>query len=453
MKRSTSTLQRVDQQLSEKFNHRVYGIHRSKGYGLLAPVLLLLFSGLVTANEAGTDGRTEPVVIEIDRLSPDAGRGVNPDLIAPSVPGLAFFFHDGSIDYFDVGKPASGAFRDRLIAGGAVGRDTFGSSTPWRGLIAYPRPVRQLWIMNYPVSKIYLNPEDHRYLSFGGKFFPSDDAFVGNDDPKAHPLFDENGNFLGPVVIEIYGRDVFDGGVRPNDEQGIPYWDIETEPSQPSPPYEGPVEEKPIRPHPGYNGSEANPDGEPVIFLSELDSEKADFTRGDYPLARIRLTSGLDASFSGNWYNPEHAGEGFVFDVTTNEEDEKLLVVDWFTYGPGDKGRQLWLHGMGKMRDGVGNPDEFKVKVDLIKTRGGRFASEENPESVEHVPWGSVTLQFIDCDKAIVSVEPDRNAFNRDPYLISRISAPPVGTEHWCTKDREWSANRFQRVLGVDPLP
>lgn len=419
----------------------------------LLPVLLLVLSSPVDATEAGTDGRTEPIVIEIERLSPDAGRGLDSTLVAPSIVAVDFFFHDGTFDYFDIGKPAPPDFRENLIEGGKANRNLVSADTPHRGIIGYPRFNAQFGWTQYPISKTYLNPNEHRYVSFGAKLFPSDDAFAGNDNPRQYPLFDEQGNFLGPVIIEIHGRDILDGGVRVNDEQGVPSWDIETEAGQPTPPYEGPLEDKPIRPHPGYNGSRANPDGAPVVFLDELDADKADFTREPYPMARIRITSGLDASFSGNWYNPDHSGEGFIFDITTNARGEKLLVVDWFTYRPDDSGEQLWLHGVGNLRDGVGVPDEFELEMELLEPVGGRFASEQNPETVERRPWGTLRLDFVDCDSAEVFLTPLDEAFEREPYFIERLTPLPAGTERWCNDNRDFSWMRFMPWAGIDPPP
>lgn len=425
------------------------GAHKSKtNQGRLWSALVLLMSNSAVATEAGTDGRTEPIVIEVKRLSPDAGRGEVETLIGPSLVGLDFFFHSGDFDYFNTGEPASGEFRNELIRRGFTSRTLVSPDVPWRALVGYPRFNAQIGDTEYPITKVYLHPIDHRYVSFGGKIFPSDDAFVGNDNPRQYPVFNEHREFLGPLIIEIYGRDVLDGGVRVNDEQGIPGWDRGVGDG-----YTGSTVEEPIRPHPGFNGSQANPDGTPVIFLNELDAQKADFTREPYPIARIRISSGLDASFSGNWYNPAHDGEGFIFDITTNAQGEKLLAVDWFTYQPDGGGEQLWLNGVGRLRDGVGVPDEFKLEMELLEPVGGRFASEDNPETVERVPWGTMTLQFGDCDRAQVTLNPLDSAYEREPYLIERLTPPPAGTKHWCNDNREFSWMRFMRWLGIDPPP
>ncbi len=56
----------------------------------------------------------------------------------------------------------------------------------------------------------------NRYFSYASMVVPSNDLFVANGDATAHELFDAMGNFNGPLVIEIYGRDVNDNGTEVN---------------------------------------------------------------------------------------------------------------------------------------------------------------------------------------------------------------------------------------------
>ena len=49
---------------------------------------------------------------------------------------------------------------------------------------------------------------------------PSNDAFIGNEDPLAYELFDAEGNFTGRVTIDIFASDIYDSGTEVNDGQG-----------------------------------------------------------------------------------------------------------------------------------------------------------------------------------------------------------------------------------------
>ena len=60
----------------------------------------------------------------------------------------------------------------------------------------------------------------NRFFSFASMIVPSNDLFMGNDDPMSYELFDASGNFNGPLTIEIYGGDVNDAGTEVNDAFG-----------------------------------------------------------------------------------------------------------------------------------------------------------------------------------------------------------------------------------------
>ncbi|MEM7234340.1 MAG: spondin domain-containing protein, partial [Planctomycetota bacterium] len=64
------------------------------------------------------------------------------------------------------------------------------------------------------------NPALNRYFSYASMIIPSNDLFFATSVPTTHAIFDENGNFTGPVTIEIYGRDVVDAGTEVNNIDG-----------------------------------------------------------------------------------------------------------------------------------------------------------------------------------------------------------------------------------------
>ncbi|MEM7264187.1 MAG: spondin domain-containing protein, partial [Planctomycetota bacterium] len=67
-----------------------------------------------------------------------------------------------------------------------------------------------------PVNDPVLN----RYFSYASMVIPSNDLFVATSVPTTHELFDVNGDFAGPIVIEIRGTDVVDAGTEVNDIAG-----------------------------------------------------------------------------------------------------------------------------------------------------------------------------------------------------------------------------------------
>ncbi|MEO1524681.1 MAG: spondin domain-containing protein [Planctomycetota bacterium] len=62
--------------------------------------------------------------------------------------------------------------------------------------------------------------ELNQYFSFASMTIPSNDAFVGNRDPRRYELFDSNGNFRGARQITLRGGDILDAGTEVNDPFG-----------------------------------------------------------------------------------------------------------------------------------------------------------------------------------------------------------------------------------------
>lgn len=165
---------------------------------------------------------------------------------------------------------------------------------------------------------------DARFFTWATMVIPSNDAFIAvPDDPLADPIFDADGNFIGPVVIERFGSDVLDAGTEVNNELGAAFLN-QTALDQ------GTVEGGVIASHPGFNGSVGNPAGEPVNILAglsgpnavngagfEIDPAVADFSQngGDVPLFRIVIdqlsaAGGDDTLIAGNGDDVLEGGGG-----------------------------------------------------------------------------------------------------------------------------------------------
>lgn len=125
-------------------------------------------------------------------------------------------------------------------------------------------------------------PEENRYFSFASMLFPTNDGFIGNDDPQAYEIFDESGNFVGADFI-VTGADAWDGGTEVNDEapESLLYT------------FEafgqGEEQNGTIQPFPGFRppGDGGALDFE---FNGNLVAENADFASTD-PIARITVTA------------------------------------------------------------------------------------------------------------------------------------------------------------------
>ena len=208
-----------------------------------------------------------------------------------------FGFHDGqNFDLFDEGAaasqgleriaedgtvaPVSAEFIAQAGAGG-IDATVFGAG----GAIAPGERARQTINVT--------DAQGQGFFTWATMVIPSNDAFFAvPDDTLADPIFDEDGNFIGPVVIERTGRDVLDAGTEVNNELDAAFLN-QTALNQ------GLTEGGVVGAHPGFNGSAGNPNGELVNILSgdavtaagtTIDPNVADFTLNpDAPILRITL--------------------------------------------------------------------------------------------------------------------------------------------------------------------
>ncbi len=145
----------------------------------------------------------------------------------------SFFFtpfwvamHDGSFDTYNNGEsssirfaniaeigntgPLSSAF-SASGAGLAGGVQTTATAVAFDGDAPVFSPGVST-VFNLDIGDATTN----RFFSYASLVVPSNDLFVSNGDPLGHMIFDAAGNFTGPTVIEIYGRDVNDNGTEQN---------------------------------------------------------------------------------------------------------------------------------------------------------------------------------------------------------------------------------------------
>lgn len=184
------------------------------------------------------------------------------------------------------------------------------------------------------------------FFTWGTMIIPSNDAFLSvPDNPLADPIFDEHGNFIGPLTIERRGSDVLDAGTEVNTEEDAAFIN-QTAPNT------GVDENGVVTTHPGFNGSLGNPDATPVNILGGqtapgtiVDPLVGDFTANDDLLLRIEIeqvsvASGGDDLLNGGAGNDILTGGGgtdiFAFtagaDVVTDfEQGDRLDVSAFFS--------------------------------------------------------------------------------------------------------------------------
>lgn len=155
------------------------------------------------------------VTVTVENLAPENG-----GVLTPMWVGV----HDGGFDIYDLGAPASDPLERIAEDGepmmlsnaflnsgaGTIDGVMFGPGAPTVPVI-FPGQKASITLDLDPLA------DSSRYLSFTSMVIPSNDAFIANDDPRAHPIFDGSGNFLGGNFV-VYGKGVRDAGTEVNDE-------------------------------------------------------------------------------------------------------------------------------------------------------------------------------------------------------------------------------------------
>lgn len=170
--------------------------------------------GLLTlAGAAGiAHADTVQVRVTVQNLAGSSGVAVSPLTVA---------FHNGSWDAFNTGAAASTGVQNIAESGnGAAYLAAFTSATPQGVSGVVPATVNAfgpgIYLPGGSGSLVFtLDTAANRYFSYGAMVVPSNDMFIGNDNPLGVALFDAAGNFLNPTIT-LTGGNVWDAGTEVN---------------------------------------------------------------------------------------------------------------------------------------------------------------------------------------------------------------------------------------------
>lgn len=210
--------------------------------------------------------------LTIENTAPETGTLLTPFWLG---------FHDGSLDLFNPGEPASLAM-ERMAEDGNLeelrmqfvdsGTGQTDGVLTGLGMEGTP-PLFFPGQSNYWMVTLNAHDPRNRYLSYAAMILPSNDAFVANEGPTALELFSADGTFQ-PVDREIPGSAAWDAGTEVNDEiaTSVPVLGQMT-------PDTGMDEGGTVASHPGFL-----PAGNVLNAFPE-----ADFTQAGYAFARLTV--------------------------------------------------------------------------------------------------------------------------------------------------------------------
>ena len=206
------------------------------------------------------------------------------------------------------------------------------------------------------------------------------------DNALADPIFDQNGNFIGPLVIERRGSDVLDAGTEVNTEADAAFLNQLA-------PDTGLDENGVVASHPGFNGSVENPDGAPVNILggttapgATIDTIVGDFTADDDLLLRIVIERVAVAD----------AGNDFLTGGVGNDTLEGGGGDDILT---GGQGNDTFIFEKGA---GYNTVTDFSIEADLLDVSSIFDDFQEVLSSASQVGNNNTLIDFGDNNSALL---------------------------------------------------
>lgn len=165
----------------------------------------LFFAASLISAAAGQDR----IAISIENLAPSMGTFQTPVWV-----GL----HNGQFDLYDRGAPISPPL-ERLAEDGATGPIAGDFQSMGAGVLeaTIPGPAGPIAPGDRAFRMLLVDPmsPSSQFFAYASMVLPSNDAFIANGSPLAHPVYNAQGQFIFEDFID---GDVLDAGSEVNDE-------------------------------------------------------------------------------------------------------------------------------------------------------------------------------------------------------------------------------------------
>lgn len=130
----------------------------------------------------------------------------------------------------------------------------------------------------------------------------------------------------------------------------------------------------------------------------------------------LRLAQGangtpVNPSMGVSWYNPAEGGHGIMIDLLNAVQ----AWMCWFTFDL--NGNAAWICALG---DIAGDTIEFDQ---AFTVEGGAFPPLFDPQQIDEVPWGSITVSFSGCDSGTMTWSTTVPGFQSGSMPLKRLTS------------------------------
>jgi hypothetical protein len=112
---------------------------------------------------------------------------------------------------------------------------------------------------------------------------------------------------------------------------------------------------------------------------------------------------------SGSWYNPEQSGHGFSIEVISQERS----IAFWYTYD--QEGKPIFLFA-----DGTNIENEIQATVYYFE---GMIWGEFEPDDNQRQEWGTLEIEFHDCQNATLTYNPTMPGFSAGEMPLFHLAS------------------------------
>ncbi len=174
----------------------------------------------VTAVGATVAASAQATTLQITVTNNQAAGGL-------SITPLYTAFHDGNFDAFDLNGTATPGIEllaetgmPPLVAAERRAIDPDSQAIPGLASPSGPPPIQP----GEQVSGLIdISTPGPLFFTFLSMLLPSNDHFIGNDNPLAYQIFDADGNFTGDRTISVTGAQIYDAGTEANGVEGAAF--------------------------------------------------------------------------------------------------------------------------------------------------------------------------------------------------------------------------------------